>query len=485
MSISASCQLFNNDQSLSVQICLVLHLFIFFSGLKQPQSTSKGTEQPSAVEVHVLEADNITGHGKTDDGEAVMNNVVTNTSKRDMHNSVMSTNSASRSKTKSNGKHDKLYKRKTKPLKDTFDAILSEKPFSEICSVEIEEISKIIDNAATSGSRRSSRKRKMTSRFKESDLLADMNLLNMHKSKCERKNDRKKTFDDIAGIDDSAIERKGNEGGETDKKEQTTEEVLEKCDKEMKDMTSNCEGTDAQTHANGKIMGFGEISDPVIHNESETEKMNAVTDETKRGLTEGLGNIEQSLSLEATSVFETREDQTKLEDVGSERLNDSVDESEEITEALVKVSNEKVEKLEMSEGNEEGISKDISEYMETLDDMDFDEEAEKNDAQLLSVKKTAGTRQVTSRKGKRRAQRSGGKTEPLSKRKDLRCETCGKVGTISMIRYHEKVHAGKINYHCDICNKGFTNRPSLRVSTCRKQAIHVLVFHPCSFGCFY
>ena len=53
---------------------------------------------------------------------------------------------------------------------------------------------------------------------------------------------------------------------------------------------------------------------------------------------------------------------------------------------------------------------------------------------------------------------------PLSKRRDLTCETCGKVGTAAMIKYHEECHSNEKPYICEVCGKGYKTRGCLVVS---------------------
>ncbi|XP_052803246.1 uncharacterized protein LOC128233558 isoform X2 [Mya arenaria] len=48
------------------------------------------------------------------------------------------------------------------------------------------------------------------------------------------------------------------------------------------------------------------------------------------------------------------------------------------------------------------------------------------------------------------------------KKKTHRCETCGKVGSIQMVRYHEQVHSGNAQFCCDVCNKRFYTKEALR-----------------------
>ncbi|XP_052285224.1 zinc finger protein 860-like isoform X3 [Dreissena polymorpha] len=46
--------------------------------------------------------------------------------------------------------------------------------------------------------------------------------------------------------------------------------------------------------------------------------------------------------------------------------------------------------------------------------------------------------------------------------KQYKCETCGKYGSLAMLRYHREMHSGKLNYVCDLCGKAYSTKASLR-----------------------
>ncbi|XP_045210455.2 uncharacterized protein LOC123561859 [Mercenaria mercenaria] len=49
------------------------------------------------------------------------------------------------------------------------------------------------------------------------------------------------------------------------------------------------------------------------------------------------------------------------------------------------------------------------------------------------------------------------------KRTDFECEVCGKVGTLNMVRYHEQMHSDKMPYKCEECGKCF------KTAACRRS----------------
>lgn len=54
---------------------------------------------------------------------------------------------------------------------------------------------------------------------------------------------------------------------------------------------------------------------------------------------------------------------------------------------------------------------------------------------------------------------------PMKNRHDLVCHTCGKVGTVAMVKYHEQMHSSNKKFTCNECGKTLKTAACLRVSS--------------------
>lgn len=282
------------------------------------------------------------------------------------------------------------------------------------------------------------RNRKLTSRFKDSELMAEIDLFNFQNKS------NKMNYTGKRGHREEAVKKRKVELGnviDTPKKVESASEEI--CRRTNKDQSLHKKGNksvqnDAHKTASEALLSLRG------KNESEPNKGSVDT-----------GQVEVDGNLLDTRVTNEKSINTDLENfrtiIDSESGAVSIGKEDKISHS----------ETEFDDKINENLMDEIDENMEEV----FDNTSEEDTDNAYLKGKPERPRSV--RKNARKRQKS----QPLVKRKDLKCETCGKVGSIGMIRYHKLVHSGHLRYSCDVCGKRFTNKPSLRVGSAGKLSL--------------
>lgn len=316
------------------------------------------------------------------------------------------------------------------------------------------------------------RNRKPTARFRESEYITEMNLQNMHqtdgrqcdngKKTCEKNNKtRNKPMEEgteVSDLEEELLDEIHNKKGNSRLRQSLRKQKEVKVSANESLLLSRSSGSEANEQSEG------------TDKSNCNTKVDKVDTPPKLPLLPGdKGSVDESSIRKESCNFGTVNRITSSPGIPS--LNDNKMKSAAIDNVL----NEK-EAVKNHDDNCVVVNQEPSTSLMDIDDIEFDEEAESNDTINMTENKGKKERKKNSpRNGtKRFASSKGQKNEPLAKRKDLKCETCGKVGTIGMVRYHKLIHAGKPNYFCEICSKAFTNKPTLRVRLCL-CTVHVIL----------
>lgn len=281
------------------------------------------------------------------------------------------------------------------------------------------------------------RNRKLTSRFKDSELMAELDLFNFQ--------NRSNKMDDTGKRDqtqDTVKKRKVGSSKIIDIPKKVESASKEVCRRTNKDQSLHKKGNKSAQNDAHKTASEALLS---LRGKSESESNKGSVDTVQ---------VEVDGKLLGTRVTNEKSINTDLENfitiVDSDADGVSVGEEDKISHSKTEFDDKINENL-MDE-----IDEDMEEVFDNASEEDIGYAYLKGKPERPSVRKNVRKRQ---------------KSLPLVKRKDLKCETCGKVGSIGMIRYHKLVHSGHMRYSCDVCGKRFTNKPSLRVGSSGKLSL--------------